>query len=78
MDLVVSAQPDQASWSLSDLLGRSMGVVREESPGEFTIVPEGQARETMQAMVHGPYRSLDDALAAIERHTRGVCRRAAD
>jgi hypothetical protein len=29
----------------------------------------------MSGMKHGPHVSLDAALAEIEKHTRGVCRR---
>jgi hypothetical protein len=29
----------------------------------------------MAGIDHGPHASLDAALAEIERHTRGVCRR---
>jgi len=31
--------------------------------------------ETMASIGHGPFASLDAALAAIEKHTRGVCQR---
>ena len=34
-----------------------------------------QAVKTMAGIERGPHKSLDLALAAIERHTRGVCRR---
>jgi hypothetical protein len=39
------------------------------------IYPEGHASETMAGIQQGPHASLDAALAEIERHTRGVCRR---
>jgi hypothetical protein len=39
------------------------------------IHPEGHASETMAGIQQGPHASLDAALAEIERHTRGVCRR---
>lgn len=64
----------QNAWLLTDLLGRSMGLIRAN--GEtFAVVPEGKAYETMKGMRCGPFGSLDEALAAIETHTRGVCRR---
>jgi hypothetical protein len=28
----------------------------------------------MAGIEHGPFASLDAALAAIEKHTRGICR----
>ena len=52
-----------------------MGTIREDASHQFTIYPEGHAFETMADMHRGPYASLDAALAEIERHTRGVCRR---
>jgi hypothetical protein len=76
VDVTVTATPDKTAWTLTDLLGRDMGSVREAGPGIFKIQPEGHAIETMAALVSKSYASLDDALAAIEEHTRGVCRRA--
>jgi len=52
-----------------------MGNIREDASRQFTIYPEGHAFETMADMHRGPHASLDAALAEIERHTRGVCRR---
>jgi hypothetical protein len=75
MDVTVDRVAGGEGWSLKDLLGRSMGVVVEDAPSRFTIRPDGHARETMAGINPGPHASLDDALAEIERHTRGVCRR---
>ncbi|WP_343234378.1 hypothetical protein [Microvirga terrestris] len=66
---------DGRTWNLTDLLGRSMGRITEASASQFTIHPEGHASETMTGIDRGPFASLDAALAAIEKHTRGVCRR---
>ncbi|MCP8937385.1 hypothetical protein NK718_02565 [Alsobacter sp. SYSU M60028] len=76
MDLIV-ARGEERQWRLTDLLGRTMGVIVENKPGAFTIRPEGFAIEAMAGLTPGPYVSVDDALAAIERRTRGVCRRKA-
>jgi hypothetical protein len=76
MDLIV-ARSDGGEWTLTDLLGRTMGVIEESNPRAYTIRPDGQAVEAMAGLRPGPYPSVDDALAAIERHTRGVCRRQA-
>lgn len=76
MDLIV-ARSEGGEWTLTDLLGRTMGVIAENEPGAFTVRPEGFAVEAMAGLRPGPYASVDDALAAIERHTRGVCRRKA-
>ena len=65
---------DGKGWNLTDLLGRPMGRITETSDQQFTIHPAGHALDTMGGMGHGPFVSLDAALAAIERHTRGVCR----
>jgi hypothetical protein len=52
-----------------------MGRIAEASPARFVIHPDGHALETMDGMNNGPHVSLDAALAEIEKHTRGVCRR---
>lgn len=76
MDIKVSRAPEDGTWLLTDLLGRAMGEVREASSGTYQIYPVGNALETMEGMRLGPFLSLDDALAAIERFTRGSCHRA--
>ena len=78
MDLIVTPSDDNRTWMLTDLLGRSMGVVVASSPDDFMIRPDGPALNTMAKIVCGPYPSLDAALAEIEKHTRGVCRRSPD
>ncbi len=75
MDVIVTPSDDGRAWNLADLLGRPMGSIAETSAKEFVIEPDGQAMETMASIRRGPYASLDAALAAIEKHTRGVCRR---
>jgi hypothetical protein len=75
VDIIVTPTDDGKAWSLTDLLGRSMGRISETSDQQLTIYPAGHALETMTRMSRGPYISLDAALAAIEKHTRGVCRR---
>ena len=76
MDVVVTEIPNERSWGLTDLLGRDMGRITETKPGIFTILPAGNAVETFGVIMSKPYASLDIALATIEGHTRGVCRRA--
>jgi hypothetical protein len=75
VDVIVIAAKGGTVWRLTDLLGRSMGNIRQNTSHQFTIYPEGHAFETMADLQRGPYASLDAALAEIERHTRGVCRR---
>ena len=74
MDVIVTADLDGKVWMMTDLLGRDMGHVRESKLGRFVIEPAGQAVKTMMALKSESYPSLDAALAAIEVHTRGVCR----
>jgi hypothetical protein len=78
LDIIVTSAPDETAWLLTDLLGRPMGQVKQDDAGAFRLVTAGQALETMKAMKHGPFASLDAALAEIERFTRGSCRRAAE
>ena len=75
MDVIVNPTDDGRAWNLTDLLGCSMGRITEASAKQFTVHPEGHALETMAGIEHGPFASLDAALAAIEKHTWGVCRR---
>jgi hypothetical protein len=75
MDVIVTPAEGGTVWQLTDLLGRSMGRITASAPRQFMIYPEGHASETMAGIQQGPHASLDAALAEIERHTRGVCRR---
>ena len=73
MDITVTPVDHDKAWHLSDLLGRSMGTIEETEPGVFYIRPMNRAIVTMNGMRRG-HPSLDEALKAIETHTRGVCR----
>jgi hypothetical protein len=75
MDLTVTRIDGATAWDLIDLLGRSSGCVVQDEKGFFRIHPAGQGSETMRPLTTMSYNSLDDALAAIETETRGVCRR---
>jgi len=75
MDVIVTPAEGGTVWQLTDLLGRSMGRLTASAPRQLMIHPEGHALETMAGIQQGPHASLDAALAEIERHTRGVCRR---
>ena len=74
--MIVTKSPDGKNWAMVDLLGRDMGRVSEIHPGFFMIQPAGNAVETLNALTSSSFASLDEALAAIEEHTRGQCRRA--
>lgn len=73
--MIVTPTDAGRAWNLTDLLGRPMGRIEEISAQQFTLHPAGYALETMAGIESGPFASLDAALAAIEKHTRGVCRR---
>jgi len=74
MDIIVGISDNNKSWTLTDLLGRSMGFIAETSDEHFIIYPEGGAVATMGEIVQRSYTSLDAALAEIEQRTRGACR----
>jgi hypothetical protein len=74
MDVMVSRSEDAALWTLTDLLGRSMGTINKVEE-RFLISPAGEALKTMLLVTRGPHKSLNDALAEIETRTRGLCRR---
>jgi hypothetical protein len=75
VDVLVTAAGDAKTWRLTDLLGRSLGTIEQNSPTEFVLRPEGKAKETMAELNLKAFTSLDDVLAAIETHARGTCRR---
>jgi hypothetical protein len=75
LDVIVNPTEGGTVWLLTDLLGRSMGRITANARRQFTIHPDGHALETMAGIDQGPHASLDAALAEIETHTRGVCRR---
>jgi hypothetical protein len=58
---------------------RPFGLVDGRDPttdsGHVHVEPDGKATAIMTGMRCGPFVSLDEALAMIETHTRGVCRR---
>jgi hypothetical protein len=74
MDVIMAPTDEGRAWNLTDLLGRPMGRITEASAQQFTVHPAGHAVETMAGIERGPFASLDAALAAIEKHTRGICR----
>lgn len=73
MDIMVTWE--DARWILTDLLGRAMGSIVQGPDAKYSIHAEGHAKDTFHGLKAEGYYSLDEALADIERHTRGVCRR---
>ena len=76
LDTILTATPDGEMWILTDLLGRTVGGISREPDGKFQIRPGSPLLIPMAVVAQGPFRSLDDALAEIEKHTQGQCRRA--
>jgi hypothetical protein len=72
MDMIVK-QAGGGRWKLIDLLGRDVGDV-VKSGERFDVHPSEHGGDAMLETDLGPFHTLDDALAAIERHTRGLCR----
>ena len=76
MDITVTRSGnDRTAWTLTDLLGRPVGRITGASH-RFTIEPDERVRASLIGLKWGPYASLDEALAAIEKHTHSACRRA--
>jgi hypothetical protein len=74
MDITVTrAADDRLAWDLTDLLGRPVGRITGAGH-RFVIEPGERAQSSMAGLKAGPYASLDEALTAIETHTRGACR----
>jgi hypothetical protein len=71
---VIAAPPDERVIKADFLLCCVMGSIIEAPAQQFTIHPDGHAREIMGGIEHSPFVSLEAALAAIEKHTRSVCR----
>lgn len=75
MDLIVARTGDPTVWVLNDLLERDIGSIVEAPSNTFNIHVVATNRDLLGGLKLGPYTSLDSALAAIETHTRGICRR---
>jgi hypothetical protein len=71
----LSSETD-SSYSLpgSARTGGVLGFNRDTNRRRQGMDPDRPARETMAGIEQGPFAPLDAALAAIEKHTRGVCR----
>jgi hypothetical protein len=68
----------QNLWDLADLLGRPLGCIIEDRDRQLYIDLNQRGRALMPKGNLGPHASLDEALTEIEKHTHGVCRRAAE
>jgi hypothetical protein len=54
LNITVKRFSNGSEWSLEDLLGHSMGLIKENPPKHFTIHPDGGALQTMVGLNHGP------------------------
>ena len=71
MDVLVTPAR-RGAWVLNNLLGRKLGEI-QQAPGEgFVLVPVLDTALT--GIPPGPYASLEAAMSAVEKHTRGPCR----
>lgn len=73
MDIIVTPS-GPTSWTLVDLLGRTIGVVELSAPDDYRIIPGERVADSMRAMKQGPFATLDAALSQIEVFTRSTCR----
>ena len=71
MDIVVTPSSDETPYRLTDRLGRLVGEIEKHPRLGFTVRPKpGGALGEMTALT---VPTLDEAMAAIEKHTKGAC-----
>lgn len=71
MEIVVTPSTDETPYRLTDRLGRPVGEIEEHPRLGFTVRPTpGGALDEMTALT---VPTLDEAMAAIEKHTKGAC-----
>jgi hypothetical protein len=71
VDIVVTPSCEETAYRLTDRLGRSAGEIEKHPRSGFTIRPKsGGALDEMTALT---VPTLDEAMSAIEKHTKGAC-----
>ena len=71
MDIVVTPSSDETPYRLTDRLGRPVGEIEKHPRLGFTVRPKpGGALDEMAALT---VQTLDEAMSAIEKHTKGSC-----
>ena len=71
MDIVVTPSCEETAYRLTDRLGRPAGEIEKHPRSGFTIRPKsGGALGEMTALT---VPTLDEAMSAIEKHTKGAC-----
>ena len=67
---VLATPTGPSTWGLKDRLGRKLGAITKVEVGGLRIEPEP---DQLAGINTGPFASLDLAMSAIERHTKGAC-----
>ena len=75
MDVLVKRSVDADAWVLSDRLGRDLGLITRVRQG-FVVRPVPDT--ALSAVALRPFASLDDAMAEIAAHAKGVCELSAE
>jgi hypothetical protein len=75
VDVLVKRSVDADAWILSDRLGRDLGLITRVRQG-FVVRPVPDT--ALSAVALRPFASLDDAMAEIATHAKGVCELSAE
>ena len=75
MDVLVSRGQGAKVWQLRDRLGRDLGLISWLPQGYFIRPVPGT---TLSAVALRPFATLDDAMAEIATHAKGVCELSAE
>jgi hypothetical protein len=75
VDVLVKRSVDADAWVLSDRLGRDLGLITCVRQG-FVVRPVPDT--ALSAVALRPFASLDDAMAEIATHAKGVCELSAE
>lgn len=71
MDIVITLSSDPKVYHLRDRLGRTAGEIQRFTHLGYYIMPE--VGGALDGLPRGMFRTLEDAIAAIARHTKGAC-----
>ena len=75
MDVLVNQAQGAKVWQLRDRLGRDLGLI-SSLPRGYVIRPVPGT--TLSAVALRPFPTLDDAMAEIATHAKGVCELSAE
>jgi hypothetical protein len=71
VDIVVTPSSNPKVYELRDRLGRVAGEIQRFTHIGYYVMPE--ARGALDGLPRAMFPTLNDAMAAIARHTRGAC-----